>query len=76
MISGVIIVQKDDLKQGIKDAIETVTPDVLSRVCQELEYRVGVFKATNGAYIELHLRFFFYLKNVSIRKFINATLGK
>jgi hypothetical protein len=44
----------EQLKQWITAAIESVTPDVLGRVWQEMEYRLDVCRATNGAYIELH----------------------
>jgi hypothetical protein len=41
------------LKQRIREAAASVTPDVLGRVCQEVEYRLDVCRATNGAHIEL-----------------------
>ncbi|GBN79989.1 hypothetical protein AVEN_83560-1 [Araneus ventricosus] len=41
------------LKQGITDVIHSVTPDVLTRVWEELDYRLDVCRATNGAHIEL-----------------------
>ncbi|GBO24191.1 hypothetical protein AVEN_46474-1 [Araneus ventricosus] len=41
------------LKQRITDVIHSVTPDVLTRVCEELDYRSDVCRATNGAHIEL-----------------------
>ncbi|GBN74081.1 hypothetical protein AVEN_61424-1 [Araneus ventricosus] len=41
------------LKQRITDVIHSVTPDVLTRVCEELDYRLVVCRATNGACIEL-----------------------
>ena len=34
-------------------AVETITPDLLSRVWQELDYRLDVCRVTKGAYIEL-----------------------
>ncbi|GBM70231.1 hypothetical protein AVEN_147154-1 [Araneus ventricosus] len=37
------------LKQRITDVIHSVTPDVLSRVWEELDYRSDVCRATNGA---------------------------
>ncbi|GBN98846.1 hypothetical protein AVEN_259877-1 [Araneus ventricosus] len=41
------------LKQRITDVISSVTPDVLTRVWEELDYRLDVCRATNGAHIEL-----------------------
>ncbi|GBN87254.1 hypothetical protein AVEN_204190-1 [Araneus ventricosus] len=41
------------LKQRITDVIHYVTTDVLTRVWEELDYRLGVCRATNGAHIEL-----------------------
>ncbi|GBO08300.1 hypothetical protein AVEN_171614-1 [Araneus ventricosus] len=37
-------------KQRITDVIHTVTPDVLTRVWEELDYRLDVCRATNGAH--------------------------
>ncbi|GBM37372.1 hypothetical protein AVEN_48145-1 [Araneus ventricosus] len=42
------------LKQRITVIIHSVTPDVLTRVWEELDYRLDVCRATNGAHIELH----------------------
>ena len=41
-----------DLKSRITAAVETITPDLLSRVWQELEYRLDVCRVTKGAYTE------------------------
>ncbi|GBO08559.1 hypothetical protein AVEN_141635-1 [Araneus ventricosus] len=41
------------LKHRITDVIYSVTPDVLTRVWEELDYRSDVCRATNGAHIEL-----------------------
>ncbi|GBN38262.1 hypothetical protein AVEN_264727-1 [Araneus ventricosus] len=41
------------LKQRITDVIRSVTPDVLTRVWEELEYPLDVCRAANGAHIEL-----------------------
>ncbi|GBO36066.1 hypothetical protein AVEN_187629-1 [Araneus ventricosus] len=41
------------LEQRITDVIHSVTADVLTRVWQELDYRLDVCRATNGAHIEL-----------------------
>jgi hypothetical protein len=42
-----------DLKQRIREVAASVTPDVLVRVWQQMEYHLDVCRATNGAYIEL-----------------------
>lgn len=42
------------LKQRITDVIHSVTPDILNRVWEELEYRLDACRATNGSHIELH----------------------
>ncbi|GBM85980.1 hypothetical protein AVEN_43524-1 [Araneus ventricosus] len=41
------------LKQRITDVIHSVTPDVLTRVWEVLDFRLDVCRATNGAHIEL-----------------------
>jgi len=41
-----------DLKNRITAAVETITLDLLSRVWQELDYRLDVCRVTKGAYIE------------------------
>ena len=41
-----------DLKNRITAAVETITPDLLKRVWQELDYRLDVCHVTKGAYIE------------------------
>jgi hypothetical protein len=40
------------LKQRIREAAVSFTPDVLGRVWQEMEYRLDVCRATSGAHIE------------------------
>ncbi|GBN12218.1 hypothetical protein AVEN_242249-1 [Araneus ventricosus] len=37
----------------ITDVIHSVAPDVITRVWEELDYRLDVCRATNGAHIEL-----------------------
>ena len=55
-----------DLKNRITVAVETITPDLLSRVWQELDYRLDVCRVTKFAYIEhlchklVELPFHFY----------------
>ncbi|GBN25045.1 hypothetical protein AVEN_108528-1 [Araneus ventricosus] len=41
------------LKPRITDIIHSVTPDVHTRVWEELDYRLDVCRATNGTHIEL-----------------------
>ena len=41
-----------DLKNRITAAVETITPDLLSRVWQELDYRLDVCRVTKDAHIE------------------------
>jgi len=41
-----------DLKNRITTAVETITPDLPSRVWQELDYRLDVCRVTKGAYVE------------------------
>lgn len=42
----------DDLKREITAAIQTVTPDMLQRVWNELEYRVDIARVSGGGHIE------------------------
>lgn len=42
----------DDLKRKITVAIQTVTPDMLQRVWNELEYRVDIARVSGGGHIE------------------------
>ena len=41
-----------DLKNRITAAVETIIPDLLSRVWQVLDYRLDVCRVTKGAYFE------------------------
>jgi len=41
----------DDLKQRISNAITTIDEAMLQRTWQEIEYRLDVLRATNGAHI-------------------------
>ena len=41
-----------DSKNRITASVETITPDLLSRVWRELDYRLDVCRVTKGAYIE------------------------
>lgn len=40
------------LKQRITEVLESLTKDILSRVWQELEYRIDICRVTGGAHIE------------------------
>jgi hypothetical protein len=41
-----------DVNSRTTAAVETITPDMLVRVWQELDYRLDVFRVTKGAYIK------------------------
>jgi len=41
-----------ELKVRIRTATETTTADMLQTVCNELYYRVDVYRITNDAHIE------------------------
>jgi len=43
-----------DLKQRIRNAIATIDGPMLQRTWQEIEYRLDVLRATNGAHIEVY----------------------
>jgi hypothetical protein len=42
----------DELKLRIAVAIETIDRNILERVWDELDYRLGICRVTNGAHIE------------------------
>jgi hypothetical protein len=44
----------DELKTCIQNAISAIPADMLHRTWQELEYRLDVIRATNGAHIEVY----------------------
>ena len=44
----------DDLKQRIPNAMTTIDEAMLQRTWQEIEYRLDVLRATNGAHIEVY----------------------
>jgi hypothetical protein len=46
------IKDRPHLKDRICAAIETVTPEMLSRVWEEAEYKLDICRAKNGAHIE------------------------
>jgi hypothetical protein len=41
-----------DLKNRIEAVVETITPDLLIRVWQELDYRLDASRVPKGAHIE------------------------
>ncbi|KAG8308320.1 hypothetical protein J6590_002408 [Homalodisca vitripennis] len=44
----------DHLLERISSAILTVTPDMIGRTWQEVDYRLDICRATNGAHIETY----------------------
>ena len=42
------------LQDRVTSAIETVTRDMIQKTLQEIEFRLDVSRATNGAHIEIH----------------------
>ena len=42
------------LQESITSATETVTRDMIQKTWQEIEFRLDVSRATNGAYIEMY----------------------
>ena len=42
------------LQEMITSAIETVTRDMIQKTWQEIEFCLGVSRATNGAHIEMY----------------------
>ena len=42
------------LQERITSAIETVTRDMIQKTWQEIEFRLDVSRATNGAHIEMY----------------------
>jgi len=51
---SVVTLQRDlaDLKERIIAAVKNIDAPMLTRVWQELEYRIDVFRVTRGANIE------------------------
>ena len=43
-----------DLKQRIINAIATIDEAMLQRTWQEIDYRLDVLRATNGAHVEVY----------------------
>jgi hypothetical protein len=44
----------DTLKARIRDAFTAVTEQMLEKTWREIEYRLDVLWATNGAYVEVY----------------------
>ena len=42
-----------DLQQRIIEALDTVTVDMLARTWLEIEYRLDILRATDGAHVEV-----------------------
>jgi fructose/tagatose bisphosphate aldolase len=42
------------LKACIRDAVAEVTPNILQATQNEVEYRLDICRATNGAHIEIY----------------------
>jgi hypothetical protein len=42
-----------DLRARIVEAVGTVTPDMLQRTWAELDYRLDILRATNGAHVQV-----------------------
>jgi len=42
------------MQESISSAIETVTRDMIQKTWQEIEFRLNVSRATNGAHIEMY----------------------
>ena len=43
-----------DLQQRIIEAIDTVTVDMLARTWLQIEYRLHILRATDGAHVEVY----------------------
>jgi hypothetical protein len=44
----------DTLKTRIRDALATVTEEMLENTWREIEYTLDVLRATNGAHVEVY----------------------
>lgn len=42
------------LRARIVEAVATITPDMLERTWTEIEYRLDILRATQGAHIETY----------------------
>jgi hypothetical protein len=58
VIKGIIVYQDkinelQHLKARIRDAVATVTPNMFQATWKEVEHRLDICRATNGAHIEI-----------------------
>ena len=44
----------NDLQHRIIKAINSVTEDMLAKIRQEIEYRLDIVRATDGAHVEVY----------------------
>jgi hypothetical protein len=45
---------REPLDNRIRDVIASVTPDMLDRTWQEVEYRLDIIRTTSGSHIEVY----------------------
>jgi hypothetical protein len=43
-----------ELRRKIMDVIRTITSDMLNNTQAEIEYRLDILRATNGAHVEVY----------------------
>ena len=43
-----------NLKEGITDALATITEDMLDNTWREIDYRLDILRATKGAHVEVY----------------------
>jgi hypothetical protein len=43
-----------NLKDRIREAVATVTPNILQATWNEVEYRLDIFRVTKGSHIEIY----------------------
>lgn len=43
----------DELKRRIEAVIQDITPEIIDNVWREIEYRLDILRATNGAHVEI-----------------------
>jgi hypothetical protein len=42
------------LRDPIRDVIASVTPEILDKTWQEIEYRLDITRATSGSHVEMY----------------------
>jgi hypothetical protein len=52
-----------ELCARISNAVASVTPRMLENICREIEYRLDIFRATDGAHIEMYWTSWVVLSN-------------